>query len=160
MHQQEIERKFLVSGDGWKGRGKGVVFRQGYIARMNNRTVRVRLAGEKGVLNIKLRSGGIARSEFEYEIPAHEAVELLKALPSEEIIEKTRYTFEQNGNIWEVDEFHGANEGLVIAEIELENEDQEFIRPEWLGDEVSHISKYLNSELSKTPYSSWRGKNC
>lgn len=155
MLQQEIERKFLVVGDSWRGRAEGVPFRQGYIARTSNRTVRIRLAGEKGILNIKFRSNGIARREFEYEIPANEAAELLAGLPSEEIIEKTRYTFEQAGSTWEVDEFHGANEGLIIAEIELKSEDQTFARPDWLGDEVSHISKYLNSELSKAPYTSW-----
>lgn len=159
MHQQEIERKFLVAGNGWRGRAEGVEFRQGYIARMNSRTVRVRIAGEKGILNIKIRGAGIARSEFEYEIPAEEAAALLSALPQEEIIEKTRFTFEQEGSVWEVDEFHGANEGLVIAEIELDSEEQPFARPDWLGEEVSHISKYLNSELSRSPYSSWERGN-
>ena len=155
----EIERKFLVAGDGWRNRAEGVMFRQGYIARTNNRTVRIRLAGSRGILNIKFRGSGIARSEFEYEIPAEEASALLAGLQQDEIIEKTRYTFEQEGSVWEVDEFHGSNEGLVIAEIELASEDQPFVRPDWLGEEVSHISKYLNSELSRSPYSSWEQRN-
>ncbi len=155
MWQTEIERKFLVRNDGWRGKAQGVPFRQGYIARTLNRTVRVRIAGEKGILNIKFRGASIARSEFEYAVPLAEAQAMLAGLAPAEIIEKTRYTFEDCGSLWEVDEFHGANEGLIVAEIELVSEDQEFCRPDWLGREVSHISRYLNAELSRQPYSSW-----
>ena len=155
MNHQEIERKFLVKNDGWRGRAVGVKYRQGYIARTNDRTVRVRVAGNKGILNIKYRGTGISRNEFEYDIPLKEAHALLNGLDPGEIIEKTRYTFEDNGNIWEVDEFEGANKGLIVAEIELSSEDQDFVRPDWLGDEVSKISRYLNVELSKLPYTSW-----
>jgi len=155
MKQKEIERKFLVRNDGWRGRGKGVLYRQGYIARTQDRTVRVRVAGELGMLTIKYRGQGITRSEFEYDIPLDEAQALLNGLDPGEIIEKVRYTFEQNGDVWEVDEFEGANRGLVVAEIELDSEDQPFIRPDWLGDEVSRVSRYLNVELSRLPYCAW-----
>ena len=155
MNHQEIEKKFLVKNDGWRGRASGVKYRQGYIARTNDRTVRVRVAGKKGILNIKYRGTGISRNEFEYDIPLEEANALLNGLDPGEIIEKTRYTFEDSGNVWEVDEFEGANKGLIVAEIELSSEDQDFVHPDWLGDEVSKISRYLNVELSKLPYTSW-----
>jgi CYTH domain-containing protein len=155
MKQQEIERKFLVKGDGWRGRAEGVLFRQGYIARTQDRTVRVRVAGAEGTLTIKYRGEGIARSEFEYSIPLEEAQALLDGLDPGEVIEKMRFTFEQNGDVWEVDEFMGANEGLIVAEIELESEGQAFVKPEWLGEEVSKVSRYLNVELSKLPYKAW-----
>ena len=155
MKQQEIERKFLVRGDGWRGKGKSELFRQGYIARTQDRTVRVRVAGEKGTLTIKYRGEGIARSEFEYDIPLDEAQALLDGLAPGEIIEKIRHTFTCEDNVWEVDEFLGANQGLIVAEIELESEDQVFAKPDWLGDEVSRISRYLNVELSRLPYTAW-----
>ncbi len=155
MKQQEIERKFLVKNDGWRGRAEGVLFRQGYIARTQDRTVRVRVAGETGMLTIKYRGEGLARSEFEYRIPLEEAQALLDGLDTGEVIEKMRFTFEENGSVWEVDEFMGANEGLIVAEIELESESQDFVRPDWLGAEVSKLSRYLNVELSKLPYTAW-----
>lgn len=155
MKQQEIERKFLVKSDGWRGKGKGELFRQGYIARTQDRTVRVRVAGERGTLTIKYRGAGIARSEFEYVIPLDEAQALLDGLAPGEIIEKMRFTFEENGDVWEVDEFMGANAGLIVAEIELASEEQAFVRPDWLGDEVSKVSRYLNVELSHLPYTAW-----
>lgn len=159
MKNQEIERKFLVKGDGWRGRAEGELFRQGYIARTQDRTVRVRVAGDRGTLTIKYRGEGIARSEFEYAIPLDEAQALLDGLAPGEIIEKVRFTFEQDGSVWEVDEFHGANEGLIVAEIELESEDQPFRRPDWLGDEVSKVSRYLNVELSRLPYTAWTSED-
>ena len=155
MKQQEIERKFLVKGNGWRGRGRSELYRQGYIARTQDRTVRVRIAGEQGTLTIKYKGEGIARNEFEYEIPLDEAKALLDGLAPGEVIEKIRHTFLCDGSIWEVDEFIGANQGLIVAEIELESENQPFIRPEWLGEEVSRISRYLNVELSKLPYTAW-----
>ncbi|MBR3879999.1 MAG: CYTH domain-containing protein [Mailhella sp.] len=155
MKQQEIERKFLVKGDGWRGRGEGKLFRQGYIARTQDRTVRVRVAGDTGTLTIKYRGEGIARSEFEYVIPLEEAQALLDGLAPGEIIEKVRFTFEQEGSVWEVDEFMGANDGLIVAEIELGAEDESFVKPDWLGEEVSKVSRYLNVELSRLPYTAW-----
>ena len=155
MKQQEIERKFLVKGDGWRGQGRSELYRQGYIARTQDRTVRVRVAGNKGRLTIKYRGDGIARSEFEYDIPLDEAQALLDGLDPGEIIEKVRHTFTCDGSVWEVDEFLGANAGLVVAEIELASEDQPFTKPEWLGEEVSKVSRYLNVELSRLPYTAW-----
>ena len=156
MKQQEIERKFLVTGDGWRGLGEAVLFRQGYIARTQDRTVRVRVAGEKGFLTIKYRGEGIARSEFEYDIPLEEAQALLDGLAPGEIIEKLRYTFACEGSVWEVDEFLGANQGLIVAEIELESEDEAFDRPEWAGQEVTGDPRYFNSNLIRHPYTRWQ----
>ena len=155
----EIERKYLVTSGEYIAMSTRVIeIRQGYLSLEPSRTVRVRLEGERGVLNIKCRSGSIARSEFEYEIPLDEAKALLDWLDPEEIIEKTRHTFEELGSMWEVDEFEGANAGLVIAEIELDDPDQAFARPAWLGEEVSSISRYFNAELSRKPYSSWNAE--
>lgn len=154
--QQEIERKFLVKSDEWRGKAPGVLFRQAYVARTQDRVVRVRVAGEKAYLTIKIRTGQqLGRSEFEYTIPFAEAQAMLDSFSPGEIIEKYRHTFEEGGSVWEVDEFQGANQGLIVAEIELESEEQEFSRPAWLGDEVSRISRYLNVELSQVPYCSW-----
>ena len=154
--QQEIERKFLVVGDGWRGRAPGVLYRQGYIARTQDRVVRVRVAGDKGFLTVKIRSGtGLSRAEFEYAVPFEEAQAMLDSLAPGEIIEKRRYTFSEGGDVWEVDEFLGANQGLVVAEIELGSEDQSFTRPDWLGEEVSRVSRYLNVELAQAPYCTW-----
>lgn len=154
--QQEIERKFLVVGDGWRGRAEGVLYRQGYIARTQDRVVRIRVAGDRGFLTVKIRSrAGLARAEFEYPVPFEEAQAMLNSLAPGEIIEKWRYTFSEGNDVWEIDEFLGANQGLVIAEIELNSEDQPFARPDWLGEEVSRISRYLNVELAQAPYSTW-----
>ena len=154
--QQEIERKFLVVGDGWRGRAPGVLYRQGYIARTQDRVVRVRVAGDKGFLTVKIRAGtGLSRAEFEYAVPFEEAQAMLDSLAPGEIIEKRRYTFSEGGDVWEVDEFLGANQGLVVAEIELGSEDQSFTRPDWLGEEVSRVSRYLNVELAQAPYCTW-----
>ena len=156
MLQQEIERKFLVTGDGWRGKAPGVLFRQGYIARTQDRVVRVRVAGEQGFLTIKIRSGqNLGRAEFEYAIPFAEAQAMLDSLSPGEIIEKYRYTFSELGSVWEVDEFQGANQGLIVAEIELDSEEQSFNRPDWLGEEVSRVSRYLNVELAQAPYCTW-----
>ena len=152
---REIERKFLVRGDGWRGRAEPVSYRQGYLARTSDRVVRVRVAGNKGLLTVKIKSGVISREEFEYSVPLEDAQAMLSALSPGEIIEKYRYTFEEKGAVWEVDEFLGANSGLIVAEIELKSEDQEFEKPDWLGDEVSRLSRYLNVELAQNPYCTW-----
>ncbi len=155
MHQ-EIERKFLVKNEEWKGKAKPVLYRQGYIARTVDRVVRVRIAGEKGKLTIKVRTGEITRTEYEYEIPFMDAENLLNSLAPAEIIEKYRYTFEENGHIWEVDEFLGANLGLVVAEVELSDENEKICYPAWLGKEVSKISRFLNVQLVQQPYETWK----
>lgn len=152
----EIERKFLVIGTAWR-QGVGVRFSQGYLNRDKTRTVRVRLAGEQAFLTIKGISVGASRAEFEYEIPAADAGQLLK-LSDGPIIEKIRRVIEVEGARWEVDEFLGENSGLVVAEIELQSEDQAFARPEWIGEEVTHDSRYFNSSLATLPFSRWYAK--
>ena len=153
---KEIERKFLVRGDGWRGKAEPVLYRQGYLARTADRVVRVRIAGDKGWLTVKIKSGDIAREEFEYPVPLEDAQMMLDSLNAGEIIEKKRHTFEELGSVWEVDEFFGANKGLIVAEIELTSEDQPFEKPDWIGDEVSRLSRYLNVELSQHPYEGWK----
>lgn len=153
----EIERKFLVTGSDWKN-GVATHYNQGYLNRDKNRTVRVRVAGDKAFLTIKGSSVGISRAEFEYEIPTDDARALLK-LCDGPVIEKIRYViFHQNAK-WEIDEFLGENLGLVVAEIELESEDQSFINPSWLGKEVSDDPRYFNSNLASQPFSQWPENN-
>ena len=142
----EIERKFLVTGQSWKKPGAGVQYRQGYLNTHKERVVRVRTMGGKAALTVKGVSVGASRLEFEYEIPVDDANQLLD-LCENPLIEKTRYRIEHGGLIWEVDEFHGVNKGLVIAECELEAEDQEIDKPNWIGDEVTGDPRYLNSNL-------------
>ena len=152
----EIERKFLVRGDDWRT-DQGIRFIQGYLNRDMERTVRVRIAGAQAFLTIKGINTGATRAEYEYEIPVFDAEELLKICDGP-LIEKTRHTVVYTGMTWEIDEFHGANEGLVVAEVELEKEDQCFERPGWLGPEVTGDVRYFNSNLYANPYSSWRRK--
>jgi CYTH domain-containing protein len=150
----EIERKFLVTGSGWR-QGHGVRLSQGYLNRDKERTVRIRLAGERAFLTIKGASSGATRAEFEYEIPVADAEELLK-LCDGPIIQKVRHTVAYKGLEWEIDEFLGDNAGLVVAEVELEREDQPFERPGWVGQEVTEDPRYYNSSLAASPYSTWR----
>jgi len=149
----EIERKFLVQGEGWR-KGQALLFRQGYLNRDKERTVRVRIAGDKAFLTIKGLSIGAARAEFEYKIPHADAEQLL-LLCDGPLIEKTRYLVHHAGMLWEVDEFHGANNGLVVAEIELQTETQAFDKPAWLGMEVTDDKRYFNSSLAVQPFSTW-----
>ena len=149
----EIERKFLVIGTAWR-QGVGVRFSQGYLNRDQTRTVRVRLAGSQAFLTIKGLSVGASRAEFEYEIPAADAEQLLK-LSDGPVIEKIRRVVDFAGSTWEVDEFLGENAGLVVAEIELQSEDQKFSKPDWLGEEVTHDARYFNSSLATSPFGSW-----
>ena len=152
---QEIERKYLVSGEAWKYLAEGIHYRQGYLSTDPERTVRVRIIGEKGYLTIKGISVGISRPEYEYEIPIPDAKELLEGLCEKPIIEKDRYKISFGGLVWEVDEFLGVNEGLVIAEVELESADQAIDLPPWVGEEVSGDPRYFNSHLVNHPYSTW-----
>lgn len=151
---QEIERKFLVQGNSWQQPGTGTLYRQGYLCADPSRTVRVRLAGDEGKLTIKGQSIGITRTEFEYDIPASDASELL-SLCVGDLIEKMRHVITFAGKTWEVDEFSGANSGLIIAEIELSTEDEAFAKPPWVGLEVSDDKRYFNSYLSQHPFSTW-----
>ena len=150
----EIERKFLLKNDSWRAGAVGTSYVQGYLSRDPSRTVRVRQAGAKAFLTIKGRPEGIARAEFEYEIPTTDAAELF-ALCISPLIEKTRYRIPFAGHWWEVDEFHGANAGLIIAEIELAAADEAFEKPGWVGEDVSGDPRYANSRLSECPYSTW-----
>lgn len=155
----EIERKFLVIGDGWRanieGVAPGVRYRQGYLPADSSVTVRVRVAGERGYLTIKGLHAGLSRAEFEYEIPLTDAEQMLTALCVQPVIEKTRYRVPHAGLIWEVDEFGGANAPLVLAEVELESEAQSVNAPDWIGQEVSSDVRYTNFYLSQHPYSTW-----
>lgn len=151
----EIERKFLVTGDAWRTQGKGTYMRQGYISADPSRIVRVRIEGEFAKLTIKGKATGISRGEWEYNIPVDEAQQLLDSICQQPLIEKTRYRILRDGLTWEVDEFAGDNQGLVVAEVELESEHQKFAKPEWLGEEVSHDHRYANSSLLKHPFKNW-----
>jgi adenylate cyclase len=150
----EIERKFLLAGDGWRALGEPVLLRQGYLSSDPARVVRVRVEGDQAYVTIKGKSSGATRGEWEYPVPLDEANELL-ALCEQPLVEKTRRKIEFAGNVWEVDEFAGANQGLVIAEIELSSEDQAFDKPDWIGEDVTHDKRYYNSNLAKHPFSSW-----
>jgi len=151
----EIERKFLVVADGWRSLGTGVRYRQGYIPTSGDCTVRVRTSGEQGFLTIKGPTLGLSRAEYEYSIPATDANEMLETMCDKPLIDKTRYTIRLGGVVWEVDEFHAENTGLVIAEVELEDDEHMPPLPEWVGQEVSHDRRYTNASLSKRPYSTW-----
>ncbi len=151
----EIERKFLVKNDSWRAGASGTSFRQGYLCAEPERTVRVRLEGAQGRLTIKGKSLGISRAEFEYEISADEAAEMLETLCLRPLIEKTRYRVEHAGRLWEVDVFHAENSGLIIAELELEAADSLFSLPDWVGTEVSADPRYFNANLVKQPYCRW-----
>ncbi len=150
----EIERKFLLRDTGFLKNLSGERICQGYLSDTADATVRVRLIGQQGFLTVKGRSQGISRSEFEYPIPATDAEQLL-GMCSAGRIDKIRYRIPHGDHTWEVDVFSGANQGLVVAEIELASEDQPFSRPDWLGREVSHDPRYFNSQLSREPFSSW-----
>ncbi|KQZ45212.1 CYTH domain-containing protein [Duganella sp. Root1480D1] len=151
----EIERKFLVSGEGWRTQGEPVLLRQGYLSSHAERTVRVRIEGERAFLTIKSKNIGAARGEWEYPVPVADAAELLDRLCERPLIEKYRRRIPYSGFVWEVDEFLGENAGLVVAEIELPAEDTQFDKPDWAGEEVTHDLRYLNSRLIKQPYSTW-----
>jgi adenylate cyclase len=152
----EIERKFLVKNDGWRaGAEPGIRFRQGYLAGGDKASVRVRVEGERGNLNIKGATLGVRREEFEYPIPLADANTMLDTLSSGRLVEKTRYCVPVGGHVWEVDVFEGDNAGLVVAEIELDHEDEPFVMPEWAGEEVSHDPRYYNVCLAQRPFKEW-----
>jgi len=152
---QEIERKFLIIGEEWRELAKGTAYRQGYLSTVKERTVRVRTIDDQGFLTIKGITVGATRVEYEYEIPANEANEMLDNLCEQPIIEKNRFKVPLDGLIWEIDEFGGVNAGLIVAEVELEKEDQEFKKPEWTGEEVSDDPRYFNSNLIANPFTTW-----
>lgn len=159
----EIERKFLVAGEHWRlnedgSDSVGIAFRQGYLPCEGLTTVRIRLEGEQAKLTIKGKNEGLTRSEFEYPIPVADAVDMLDNLCRRPLIEKTRYYRPQGELTWEIDVFEGDNAGLVVAEVELESEDQAVELPDWIGQEVSGDPRYYNVNLVANPYRLWQGK--
>lgn len=151
----EIERKFLLASDDWRASiARSTPILQGYLLAEEGRSVRVRRAGERGWLTIKTGREGITRAEFEYEIPTEDAQELLALCEAR--LEKIRHFVEIEGHTFEIDEFHGENEGLIVAELELTAEDAPFPRPPWLGIEVSTDPRYFNGALARRPYKSWQ----
>ena len=154
----EIERKFLLANEGWRGQGIATRMRQGYLVADPVRTVRVRIEGGRAVLTIKGKTTGAARGEWEYDIPVADATELLDGLCEQPQVEKIRHRIEHAGHTWEVDEFLGLNAGLFVAEIELDAEDEAFEKPDWIGVEVTGDKRYYNSSLIRQPYSQWPDK--
>lgn len=157
---QEIERKFLVQGEGWRT-PTGARYRQGYLSLEPTRTVRVRTVEKPddgqphGYLTIKGKAVDLARPEYEYEIPLQDAHELLDRLCQRPLIEKIRHRLPVGAVVWEVDEFLGDNAGLVVAEVELRSADQAFHKPAWVGQEVTDDPRYLNANLVTRPFTSW-----
>lgn len=153
---KEIERKFLVVGSTWRTLAQGTRYRQGYLNSDKARTVRIRTVGDQAFLTIKGPTIGVTRTEFEYPIPYDDCVTMLNDLAEQPVIDKIRYKIPVDGLIWEVDEFLGVNEGLIVAEVELTSEDQAFEKPDWVGEEISGDVRYYNSSLIKAPYTTWK----
>ncbi|HEK19303.1 CYTH domain-containing protein [Mucilaginibacter sp.] len=153
----EIERKFLVDHDKWSlvNKPEGDVYRQGYIVNDKDRTVRLRVTGTAAYITLKGGTKGIRRSEYEYEIPLADGIEILKDFTTS-VVEKVRYNISLNGHLWEVDVFEGDNTGLIVAEIELDSEEEVFEKPEWVTKEVSDDGRYTNAALSVNPYKNWK----
>jgi adenylate cyclase len=151
----EIERKFLLKDDNWRPGATGVLYRQGYLSTDPQRTVRVRLGGDTAILAIKGAGDGLARPEFEYPLPVEEAELLLDSLCLQPLVEKIRYLVPFAGRTWEIDEFLGANAGLLLAEVELEQPDQPVELPPWIGSEVTGDPRYYNAWLARNPYTTW-----
>jgi len=150
----EIEKKFLVTEDVWRNE-QGTMYRQGYLNSEKRRNVRVRTIEDKGYLTVKGMARGAVRVEYEYDIPKAEAEAMLNDLCEKPLIEKRRYKIKCKEHVWEVDEFFGENKGLILAEVELESEDEKLIIPEWIGEEVTGDPKYFNSNLIHHPYNKW-----
>ena len=152
----EIERKFLILNDNWrKEADDGIHIIQGYMGSNEKSSIRIRVNGQNANLNIKSKTIGIQRSEYDYAIPLDEAKEMLDALCDAPLIEKTRYHVMHDGHKWEVDVFAGENEGLVVAELELSSPDEKFSKPDWAGDDVSEDPRYYNICLVKNPFKNW-----
>ena len=150
----EIERKFLVAHDGWGPGDDGNLQRQGYLAITERGAMRVRIEAGRAHVNIKRRQKGLTRAEYEYEIPLEDGEEILATLCGF-VVEKTRYKRVVGGKVWEIDVFHGDNDGLVTAEIELEREDETFEMPDWAGEDVSLDTRYRVAQLSEHPWGTW-----
>jgi CYTH domain-containing protein len=152
---EEIERKFLVTGNAWRANTHGIRYRQGFLSTEPERVVRVRVAGTRGSIAVKGKALGPRRTELEYQIPLADAELMLDSLCKRPLIEKVRYTLTIGSHTWEIDVFEGDNKGLVIAEIELRSEDETFEKPEWIGAEVTGDPRYFNSNLVAHPYCNW-----
>jgi CYTH domain-containing protein len=152
---QEIERKFLVSNNTYREKADGVLYQQGFLSVDPERVIRIRVVGEKATINIKAKGKGITRPEYEYKIPFSDAMELFSDVCIQPLIEKIRYRIQIGPVIWEVDEFLGDNEGLILAEVELRNEYEQVILPGWVGEEVTHDDRYYNNYLAIHPFKKW-----
>ena len=155
---EEIERKFLTKSGAWRSQAIGRFYRQGYLSTVKERTVRIRTIRNEGYITVKGIAKGAARAEYEYEIPVKDANEMLDTLCEQPIIEKMRYEIEHNELIWLVDEFEGVNKGLILVEVELSDENQKIVLPDWVGAEVTGDPNYFNSNLTRNPYLGWEKK--
>ncbi len=155
---REIERKFLVKDMSWKNEATGVPYRQGYLSLDPDRVVRVRIAGNRATLTIKSRISERERREFEYPIPVADAEEMLKEISIGYQIVKKRYRVKSGNHTWEIDEFEGENNGLIVAEVELSSTGEAIKLPYWTGKEVTDDARYLNICLCQLPFSSWNKK--
>ena len=154
---KEIERKFLIKNNSYRRQGVPELYRQGYICQTPGKAVRIRIAGNKAYFTVKgWLQNTIVRQEYEYEIPVEHAEEMLATLCEKPLVEKIRYKAQWGDDVWEVDEFSGENEGLVVAEIEMPSEDYQPVLPPWIGEEVTNDPKYLNANLVFNPYKSWK----
>ncbi|MBF0620755.1 MAG: CYTH domain-containing protein [Magnetococcales bacterium] len=153
---EEIERKFLVKSNSWrKNIEKSAKIRQGFFLSIKDRAVRIRVKGKQGFITMKSESHGFTRKEFEYEIPVVDAEEILETLCTKPIVEKTRNWVTYADKVWVIDDFHGANNGLIMAEIELDSEMEDVARPDWAGNEVSDNPRYYNVYLARHPFTTW-----
>ena len=152
---KEIERKFLIDISGVKSIGSGSRIKQGYISTTDNTAVRIRVSGAVAYLTLKGENQGATRPEFEYEIPIEDANEIIKELCSGPVIDKTRYLVEYGSHTWEIDVFHGDNDGLIVAEVEIESETEEVDLPKWVINEVTGEVKYYNTSLLDNPFNKW-----
>lgn len=154
----ECERRFLVTSDAWRGKARAAHrIRQGYITSTDGVTVRVRRIGDRGFLTIKTPHQGFSRAELEYEIPCDHAEFLIASACNRHMVEKVRHDISIDGMAWTVDEFGGLNQGLVLAEIELDHADRKLLLPSWVGPEVTSSNQFHNSYLSRHPFSQWKG---
>ncbi|MCH5327564.1 MAG: CYTH domain-containing protein [Coprobacter sp.] len=153
---KEIERKYTVKTTGYRNGALRKYYKQGYLSTDKERTVRVRVTESEGFITVKGKNSGIVRDEYEYPIPASEAHELIENLCFQPVIEKYRYICPVGDVVWEIDEFLGENEGLVLAEVELPDEDFPLELPEWVGEEVTGDARYYNSNLVTHPYRKWK----
>ena len=152
----EIERKFLIANTDWRNEViRSSRIRQGYLGKLDKASVRIRVQGDKANINVKSATLDIRRMEYEYEIPLDEAIEMLDQLCAQPQIDKTRFIVEHGRHVWEIDEFYGDNEGLLVAEVELGSEDEVYEKPAWLGEEVTDDPRYYNVNLIKQPYKQW-----